>query len=499
MVHADSFEKLIMPGPVIQGHAKYEQECDKCHQLMSKEEQNRLCLDCHDLIDKDMKTGKGYHGKAKGMKQAPCKSCHIEHKGRDADIVKLDDRLFPHHMTDFSLEGAHKTVNCNRCHQPDKKHREAQGECYLCHKDNPHDGKLGNRCSQCHSQVSWNVMDFDHDKTKFKLTGRHQDTACNSCHINNQYKDTPKTCFSCHSVDDVHHGKNGRECAKCHNTNGWKKLSFNHDKDTKFKLLGRHKSVSCASCHPKDPYKFKIEDSCVSCHKADDRHRGQYGKDCQSCHGFDRWDRIVFNHDRDTRYRLQGKHKEAKCVACHKANIKDKVSTKCLDCHKFDDAHGGKINQKCDTCHSAESWHTSIVFDHDLSGFPLIGLHTIAACDDCHLTRHYKDTSRACNACHNKDDVHKLRLGPQCGDCHNPNAWGVWRFDHDRETRFRLDGAHKKIHCYDCHQEPAKNGIKLGQSCGYCHGRDDPHNNQFGQMCEQCHDTRSFRNVNMLR
>ena len=34
--YADSYEKLLMPGPVIKGHAKYESECTKCHVLFEK-------------------------------------------------------------------------------------------------------------------------------------------------------------------------------------------------------------------------------------------------------------------------------------------------------------------------------------------------------------------------------------------------------------------------------------------------------------------------------
>lgn len=498
-VQAETFEKLIMPGEVIQGHAKYENQCEKCHQILDKGGQTGLCLDCHEDIAKDINSEKGFHGKSKGLKQAQCKSCHIEHKGREADIVKLDERTFAHQFTDFPLKGAHQTVGCDRCHAQDKKHREAPAQCHVCHKQNPHDGKLGENCQQCHSQKSWLEMSFDHDKTKFKLTGKHKDAACNTCHINNKYKDTPKTCFSCHSVDDVHRGNNGKECAKCHNTNGWKKLAFDHDKDTKFKLLGRHKQIKCVACHPKDPYKHKIESDCISCHKADDKHHGEYGEKCQSCHANDKWGTIIFNHDRDTKYRLTGKHAKASCNSCHGSNLKNKVPTECVKCHKFDDVHKGSTSQRCETCHLTENWKANVVFDHDLSNFPLLGLHAITACDDCHLTKHYKNTSHKCNDCHAKDDVHKLRLGPNCAGCHNPNAWGIWQFDHNRSTRFKLDGAHKRIHCYDCHQQPAEDGIKLGMTCGYCHTSDDPHSNQFGQMCQQCHDTHSFKNIHIMR
>ena len=46
-----------------------------------------------------------------------------------------------------------------------------------------------------------------HNGTAFPLEGRHQTVACESCHRNNEYAGTPKTCYECHWVrrkDDVY-------------------------------------------------------------------------------------------------------------------------------------------------------------------------------------------------------------------------------------------------------------------------------------------------------
>lgn len=497
-VHAESFEKLLMPGKVITGHAKYENECAKCHDVLEKNKQRTLCLDCHEDVQSDVSRKQGYHGRHKTARQANCKTCHVEHEGRNADIIKLDQRTFRHELTDFKLKGAHRVLKCNQCHDEKKKYRDTPAQCHTCHKKNPHDGKLGNKCSSCHSQVLWSDLSFDHDKTKFALKGRHKNTGCNSCHINQKYKDTPKTCYSCHSVDDVHAGRNGKECGKCHDTVKWGKLSFDHNKKTKFKLYGRHKEVSCKSCHPKNPYKVKIKQDCYSCHKSDDIHNGQYEKKCQTCHGFKKWSKSKFDHDKDTKYRLTGRHKKAQCVSCHKGNIyKDKTPSKCIDCHKVDNVHKGKNIDQCSECHSTSGWAKRISFDHDMSEFPLIGLHALTACDDCHLSSAHKTTPDKCNDCHRVDDVHKSKLGIKCESCHNPNGWKYWQFDHDKDTGFKLTGVHKKLHCYDCHDH-AVEVVQTGSSCGSCHQGDDPHNNQFGRQCEQCHDTESFMHIKML-
>jgi hypothetical protein len=38
-------EKLVMPGPVIRGHADVEGKCVECHTPFRSEEQNDLCVD----------------------------------------------------------------------------------------------------------------------------------------------------------------------------------------------------------------------------------------------------------------------------------------------------------------------------------------------------------------------------------------------------------------------------------------------------------------------
>ena len=44
---AIDFEKLVMPGPVIRGHADLEWDCDNCHQALDAVSETTLCLDCH--------------------------------------------------------------------------------------------------------------------------------------------------------------------------------------------------------------------------------------------------------------------------------------------------------------------------------------------------------------------------------------------------------------------------------------------------------------------
>jgi hypothetical protein len=131
-------------------------------------------------------------------------------------------------------------------------------------------------------------------------------------------------------------------------------------------------------------------------------------------------------------------------------------------------------------------------FDHDLTRFPLIGLHAAAPCESCHRTANYKEAPLACKECH-KDTRHEGRLTVGCSRCHNPNGWDRWRFDHTRETRFTLTGAHTKAHCHACHQAKNVAKIELPRDCRGCHASDDAHQGSFGSNCEKCHTTATFK------
>ena len=99
-----------MPGPVIDAHKKYEQDCDQCHDTSDKQKQGKLCVQCHDHEDilDDLTKKTGFHGRLPKPSQNDCKHCHTEHEGRDANIVLLSPSTFNHQQTDFELKGTHK-------------------------------------------------------------------------------------------------------------------------------------------------------------------------------------------------------------------------------------------------------------------------------------------------------------------------------------------------------------------------------------------------------
>lgn len=498
---AMEFETLFMPGEVIEGHADLESECTKCHSRFKKASQKKLCLDCHEETALDIKSKKGFHGRNKLVDRSDCKSCHTEHKGRDADVVQLNQTTFDHKLTDFELDGVHTGVSCKSCHKPDKIYAEAPSACFDCHgEQEPHKGNLGEQCEDCHSSKSWQDFKYDHDKTDFPLEGKHQDVSCHSCHINEQYEDIPQDCNSCHYLNDVHSGRNGTQCEDCHSPEKWDESKFDHKRDTEFALKGKHKKVSCNACHVDPVADKKPPKDCFSCHKNDDQHQGRNGKKCESCHNEKSWQTSRFDHDKETDFPLRGKHKDLICSSCHRGDIyEEELSTSCVDCHRADDVHKGQEGEDCSQCHQESGWSDKVAFDHDLTRFPLIGLHATTPCEECHISSEYQNTVMDCYSCHKKDDDHKLTLGPKCGMCHNPNAWGLWEFDHNTQTDFKLENAHEEVLCAQCHLRPTTTEVKQYSSCYSCHQLDDTHRGRFGRSCERCHNTESFSDVSIAR
>ena len=496
-----NLETLLMPGKVILGHAELEEQCQKCHNRFDKTGQNSLCLHCHEEIQEDLAGQSGYHGRNPVIETQACKTCHTEHKGRDADIVALNTELFNHDLTDFQLQGAHIRSDCGQCHQHDTPYRETAHECIACHREQDiHDEKLGANCNNCHTQENWQKTRFDHDETKFKLKGKHKRTACSSCHLQSDYKKTPADCIDCHRSNDVHLGRNGDDCTQCHSSTVWDETRFDHNLDTEFKLLGKHRKVTCESCHQQAINAEKPKTDCYSCHKIHDQHQGRFGKTCADCHAEKAWDQPHFDHQKNTKYPLLGKHRELSCLSCHRGDLKkDQTPKRCIDCHRTNDVHGGQQGENCSDCHGELRWNGKITFDHDLTRFPLLGLHATTPCEECHLNARFKDTESECIKCHENNNPHQQSLGRECQLCHNPNAWELWQFDHDIQTKFPLKGKHQNLACEGCHRGKLSHHNKLSGRCDVCHAQEDIHQGGFGHQCERCHSAESFSDVRLAQ
>jgi hypothetical protein len=159
--------------------------------------------------------------------------------------------------------------------------------CIGCHRDDdPHKRQLGDGCGQCHGETDWKTnVRFDHDLTDFPLLGKHDGLTCVQCHTSPAFLDADPVCGSCHQKQDIHNGRFGADCSTCHNPVEWMRWTFNHDTQTDYPLTGKHKQADCESCH-RTPVTGQIDIStrCITCHVADDKHRGSFGTACERCH-----------------------------------------------------------------------------------------------------------------------------------------------------------------------------------------------------------------------
>jgi hypothetical protein len=492
-LRAATVETLLMPGKVTRAHEKQEETCANCHDRSNRRAQSALCLDCHKDIAADVREHARFHGRMPNAGGGECRACHTEHKGRDADIVQLDPAQFDHHRTEFELQGAHATLACAACHKPKEAWRKAPATCAACHQhDDVHKAQFTQSCGDCHGSSAWSGGKFDHDNTDFKLTGAHASLTCDACHVGGRYASTPKSCVGCHATDDEHRGSRGTDCGKCHVTKEWKTAKFDHAKETGYALLGVHADIDCLSCHRSGNYRDKIAKDCDGCHRADDAHAHRFGPQCGDCHDNQKWHPVAYDHAERHRFALLGAHAKLDCHACHLAQAAARLPEDCEGCHRSENPHGAKVAGQCADCHGQNSWRTEISFDHDLSRYPLLGLHRVVSCVQCHATQAFAEAPSTCKSCHARDDVHKGGLGDQCASCHSANGWRLWVFDHARDAHFPLLGAHDKLQCADCHHEPPGTR-KMLKECDSCHHQDDRHLGQFGAQCDRCHSTYTWK------
>lgn len=421
-----------------------------------------------------------------------CAKCHAPANQKDAAVLakaKVKDRS----RSWLGLQSA-----CASCHAD--PHRSQLGaDCQKCHAVENWKPAAG----------------FDHAKSAYPLTGAHARVECAKCHsdprfatlrdaksaVVPQWKPLPHgQCSSCHS--DPHAGRFGGECAKCHNTADFKTVNtqgFDHSR-TRYPLQGRHAAVACAKCHdPRSGFGAKPRfAACADCHS--DAHAGTAtlaGKpaDCAECHDVKGFHPSTYSAARHqaSAYPLQGAHARADCSLCHgkapaataaalgSARVQLRPSHgACTDCHG--DPHRGRFsaggvrsrNEGCVGCHGMEHFIPSTldVAAHARTAYALEGAHRAVPCAQCHAELRqppgrsalaveamrslpFQDARRRCVECH--EGPHGTQFASRrdkgaCEGCHTLAAFvPAARFDHNRDAKFKLEGAHARVPCGDCH------------------------------------------------
>ena len=417
-----------------------------------------------------------------GLDGSSCRSCHLdEHRGQFGNracdschgLEKWNQgNRFRHETSRFPLRGKHQQVACERCHSA----RTTAGEvdapiqytglrfsrCTDCHQD-PHTGRLGASCSQCHSENGWRrgeLKGFDHKRTRFALEGAHRRVNCRGCHPSGVTVPIAafKECSDCH--DDRHRGQfaaspGGIECNRCHSIDSFETFTFDLDahQETDYPLEGAHLAVACDSCHIPLSWQASPGEALASMRRARGIEQGSVNKYsfpstlCSSCHG-----------------------------RPHEAGL-----------DRF------MLEKDCRTCHEVAGWRR-VDFDHERTDYSLAGAHQRVECVDCHRVvdpqgetqrLRFDGLEERCSACH--QDPHRGQFADEaavtaCNRCHSPESWKRLSFEHNRDSTFALDGVHARVACRDCHpSEGAGEGVlvrykPLRQACQDCHSGQQPPN-----------------------
>ena len=534
------------------------------------------CRACHGPF-------RGQAAKFKGMKFQRCADCHMDaHVGQlkpESGAVRCEKchtvnaftpvlfTVAMHNEARFALEGSHQAVACTLCHSndPKLKNRVPQKvasdlsrkqrpvlvsqtrlklsdvfdakdpeavpiECDTCHRD-PHAGQFvrpteppapgsrGKACVVCHAPAaSFAELKFQHDDSRFPLTGKHKDTACGSCHTASskgklkgvvEYRNLELACQSCHL--DVHVGQLAKDgitaCATCHSTERFSPGVFDHDKQSAFVLEGKHREVKCSRCHPSVEAKgvnvarYKpIPTDCKTCHQ--DQHKGAFdaftpkaaavGR-CDSCHSAVAWTPAQFNHQK-TGYELTGRHQNTACGGCHTSDYTRPVPMSCAGCHV--DTHAQEFGMMCASCHTTERFEGGPLFAvdaHRRTNFPLTGRHGALPCDECHVEKRDRTFVRAaidCASCHQADALQASLVtvdhaqapfrATSCRSCHVPTTFAPARFPQHDVCFPIVRGAHAAIQCAQCHTAANLVGARADGDCA-----------GVAVLCADCHTHRA--------
>lgn len=386
--------------------------------------------------------------------------------------------------------------------------------CEACHESG---GSTAPRlCNVCHQQIAAEAQ---------RRTGLHgrMPTAL------------LETCAACHSE---HHGAS----APLISQHAFPKsgiadpAKYDHSDVLDYALAGAHSGLTCSKCHrhseatepPAGGRFLGLSQTCTSCHE--DKHKGAYGADCQSCHGQQHpfKDAPGFHHDS---FALRDAHFNRKCADCHPATGEHSIDAltrhalptrTCAACHEnphtatAPPARARMViadSSDCAHCHNSVAFvdHLVTATSHAQFGFPLRGAHERSKCADCHgeqgRTPRWRGRAPAvenCRACHESPhqdsllakDVAKDRTCVECHvDADASFADATTTAAQHARTGFALTEPHTRVACAKCHVRSAtrfqeRYPGRTPQACNACHA--DVHGGQFSKkadyaQCTGCH------------
>jgi hypothetical protein len=163
--------------------------------------------------------------------------------------------------------------------------------------------------------------------------------------------------------------------------------------------------------------------------------------------------------------------------------------------------HGPELKLDCSVCHNPTNWDidfTKTRFEHETTGFTLVGQHNVVDCKNCHTNLVFKQAEPGCSTCHT--DIHQETVGLDCSKCHTPKSWMVEDINGLHQvSRFPLVGNHLTADCVQCHSRYIDLYFEpLDIDCLSCHQQDynsttSPNHTEagFSTDCMLCHSITS--------
>jgi hypothetical protein len=180
------FEHAAITGFALEG-AHTRLTCRDCHANGQWAGTSAQCVNCH--VKEFNATQNPNHAQAGFPRD--CAVCHSTATWKGAAFDHTASTKFP-------LTGAHFQVQCNSCHAGGRFAGTPQA-CEGCHLEafnrttNPGHAAsdFPKDCAQCHTTTQWKGARFDHNLSRFRLTGAHDKTECAGCHFNGRFTGTP--------------------------------------------------------------------------------------------------------------------------------------------------------------------------------------------------------------------------------------------------------------------------------------------------------------------
>jgi len=181
---------------------------------------------------------------------------------------------------------AHANLTCETCHKQPAKIVKPPMECFGCHAETIRTAvNSARRAVPVTARRRWlKEVRFDHDLARFPLLGKHHTATCDACHESKAFLDAKaavqSTAIARTTCTRSASGASARpattRCLAC--------LAIRSRSTDLVSLERQTPRRRLHACHrEKVDGAIKLDSTCASCHRKDDVHDGEFGRDCKQC------------------------------------------------------------------------------------------------------------------------------------------------------------------------------------------------------------------------